>query len=71
VTLYVNLVKSVEWHILTDTHKTTCFSPSFCFHSFHIDEPLLLPFPVRAVVVALPVGFASVFILEVELSSIR
>jgi hypothetical protein len=30
--------------------------PSFCFHSFDVDEPLLLPFPVHAVVVAFSCG---------------
>jgi hypothetical protein len=54
-----------------DTHKTTCFSPSFCFPSFDVDEPLLLPFSVHAVVVALAVRFVSAFASEVEFSSIH
>jgi hypothetical protein len=71
VSLYANPVKWVKQHILMNTHKTTCFSPSFCFSSFDSDELLLLPFPVRVVEVSLAVRFVLVFASEVEFSSIR
>ncbi len=71
MSFYANVVKWVKWHISADKYKNTCFWPSFCFPSFGIARPLLLLFPVRAVVVALAVGFILVLTSEVKFSSIH
>ena len=71
VSFYANPVKWVKWRISVDTYKNTCFSPSFCFPSFDVAEPLLLQFPVHAMVVSLAVGLISVLVSEVKFASIQ